>query len=112
MHRNGGGAKGNNKVYIYVDLTHLNKSVCREAPLLAVEQLLVQLAGARVFLTLVCQLGVLTDTTGQKEHILMTIINPFGIYCFTVYHLASLPSQKISRDECLMSSPALRGLLV
>ena len=42
--------KANGKVRICVDLTKLNLSVCRERhPLPAVEQILAQLAGARVF---------------------------------------------------------------
>jgi len=42
--------KPNGQVRICVDLTQLNKSVCRERyPLLAVEQILSQLAGATVF---------------------------------------------------------------
>ena len=45
--------KGNKKVRICVDLTHLNKSARRERhPLPAVEQSLAQLAGTQVFLTL------------------------------------------------------------
>ena len=46
-------SKGHKKVRICVDLTQLNKSVCRERySLQAVEQPLAQLAGARVFSTL------------------------------------------------------------
>ena len=42
--------KPNKKIRIYVDLTRLNQSVCRERhPLLAVEQTLAQLAGTRMF---------------------------------------------------------------
>ena len=42
--------KGNNKVCICVDLTKLNKSMCRERHILpSVEQILAQLQGAKVF---------------------------------------------------------------
>ena len=42
--------KGDKKVRIGIDLTHLSKSIHREKhPFLAVEQSLVQLAGSRVF---------------------------------------------------------------
>ena len=42
--------KGNGKVRICVDLTGLNDSVCRERhPLPVVDQILAQLAGAKIF---------------------------------------------------------------
>ena len=42
--------KGNDKVHICVDLTKLNKSVCRECHIPpSVEQTLAQLQGAKIF---------------------------------------------------------------
>jgi len=54
--------KKNSKVQICVDLTHLNQSVQRERhPLPAVDQTLAQLAGAKVFCEVGCQLRILAD---------------------------------------------------
>ena len=50
--------KQNGKVRICVDLTKLNENVCHERhPLLAIEQILVQLSGATVFSILDANLG-------------------------------------------------------
>ena len=75
--------KGNKKVRICVDLTHLNKSVRRERHLLpAVEQSLAQLAGARVFSTLDANSGFWQIPLDRKSALLTTFITPFGRYCF------------------------------
>ena len=70
--------KGNGKVRICVDLTHLNRSVLRERhPLPAVEQSLAQLTGAVVFTTLDANSRI-----WQIPFLLTTFITPFGRYCF------------------------------
>ena len=75
--------KGNRKVRICVDLTHLNKSVRREGhPLPAVEQSLAQLAGAQVFSTLDANSGFWQIPLDRESALLTTFITPFGRYCF------------------------------
>ena len=75
--------KGNKKVRICVDLTHLNKSVRRERhPLPAVEQSLAQLAGAQVFSTLDANSGFWQIPLDRDSALLTTFITPFGRYCF------------------------------
>ena len=75
--------KGNGKVRICVDLTHLNRSVLRERhPLPAVEQSLVQLAGAVVFTTLDANSGFCQIPLDRESALLTTFITPFGRYCF------------------------------
>ena len=75
--------KPNNMVRICVDLTHLNKSVCRERhPLPAVKQTLAQLAGARVFSKLNVNSDFWQIPLSQESAWLTTFITPFGRYCF------------------------------
>ena len=75
--------KGNQRVRICVDLTHLNRSVRRERhPLPAVEQSLAQLAGARVFTTLDANSGFWQIPLDRQSALLTTFITPFGRYCF------------------------------
>ena len=75
--------KGNKKVRICVDLTHMNKSVRRERhPLPAVEQSLAQLAGARVFSTLDANSGFWQIPLDRNSALLTTFITPYGRYCF------------------------------
>ena len=75
--------KGNQRVCICVDLTHLNRSVRRERhPLPAVEQSLAQLAGARVFTTLDANSGFWQIPLDRQSALLTTFITPFGRYCF------------------------------
>ena len=75
--------KPNNTVRICVDLTHLNKNVCRERhPLPAVEQMLAQLAGARVFSKLDANSGFWQIPLSQESAWLTTFITPFRRYCF------------------------------
>ena len=71
--------KPDGHVHICVDLTRLNQSICRERhPLLAVEQTLAQLAGARIFTKLDVnpgfgQIPLSPDST--------TFLTPYGCYC-------------------------------
>ena len=75
--------KPNKKVRICVDLTRLNQSVCRERhPLPAVEQMLAQLAGARVFSKLDANSGFWQIPLSRESALLTTFITPFGRYCF------------------------------
>ena len=76
--------KPNGQVRICVDLTKLNKSIKRgRHPLQAVDQTLVQLAGAKVFTKLDANSGFWQiPLTPESQH-LTTFITPFGRYCFT-----------------------------
>ena len=72
--------KGNGNVCIYVDLTHLNKSVLKERhPLPTVEQSLAQLTGAQVFSTLDANSGFWQIPLDEESALLKTFITPFGI---------------------------------
>ena len=74
--------KKNGQVQICIDLTQLNKSVLRERhPLPAVEQVLAQLSGAKVFTKLDANLGFFQIPLAP-ECLLTTFITPFGHYCF------------------------------
>ena len=76
-------AKTNGKVRTCVDLTKLNKCVCRERhPLPAVDQTLEQLAGGKVFSTLDANLGFWQILLTPESSWLTTLITPFGRFCF------------------------------
>ena len=75
--------KPNGQVCICVDLTRLNDSVCRERhPLLAVEQTLAQLAGAKLFSKLDANFGFWQIPLSPESIPLTTFIPPFGRFCF------------------------------
>ena len=75
--------KANSKVRICVDLTRLNQSVKRERhPLPAVDQMLAQLAGAKVFTKLDANSGFWQIHLEPASSLLTTFIMPFGRYCF------------------------------
>ena len=75
--------KKNGKVRICVDLTKLNRSVKRERhPMPAVEQILAQIAGAKVFTKLDANLGFWQIPLSVESALLTTFITPFGHYCF------------------------------
>ena len=98
--------KPNNTVRICVDLTHLNKSVCRERhPLPAIEQTLAQLAGARFFLKLDANSGFWQIPLYQESALLTTFITPFGRYCFyrSPFGITSAPEHFQRRMSDLLS---------
>ena len=75
--------KGNDKVHICVDLTKLNKSMCRERHILpSVEQTLAQLQGAKVFTKLDANSGFWQIKLSEKSAPLTTFITPMGRFCF------------------------------
>lgn len=75
--------KKNGQVRICVDLTRLNKSVQRERHQLpAVEQVLAQLTGAKVFSKLDANSGFWQIPLAPESALLTTFITPFGRYCF------------------------------
>lgn len=75
--------KGNNKVRICVDLTKLNKNVCRERHILpSVEQTLAQLKGAKIFTKLDANSGFWQIKLSEKSALLTTFITPVGRFCF------------------------------
>ena len=75
--------KADNRVRICVDLTRLNQSVCRERHIMpAVEQILAQLAGARIFSKLDANSGFWQIPLSRESALLTTFITPFGRYCF------------------------------
>ena len=89
------------EVYICVDLTRLNESVCREHhPLPAVEQTLAQLAGARVFTKLYANSGFWQIPLAQESAPLTTFITPFGRFCFNRLPSGSPPSPSTSNAVC------------
>ena len=75
--------KNNSKVRICVDLTRLNKSVCRERHILpSVEQTLAQLQGAKVFSKLDANSGFWQIKLSSQSALLTTFITPIGRFCF------------------------------
>ena len=75
--------KANGRVRICVDLTQLNRSVCRERHLLpAIDQILAQLAGATVFSKLDTNSGFWQVPLASDSALLTTFITPFGRFCF------------------------------
>ena len=75
--------KSNDQVRICVDLTKLNKSVCREPyQLPAVKQIFSQLSGAAVFTKLDANLGFWQIPLSTESAHLTTFLTPFGRYCF------------------------------
>ena len=75
--------KKNGQVRICVDLTRLNQSVRREFhPLPAVENVLAQMAGAKIFSKLDANSGFWQIPLDPKTAKLTTFITPFGRYYF------------------------------
>ena len=75
--------KPNGKVRICVDLTKLNKSVCREKLILpSVEDTLARLGDAKWFSKLDANSGFWQVELDPKSSKLTTFITPFGRYCF------------------------------
>ncbi len=82
--------KAKGKIRLCVDLTHLNKWVRRERHiLLAVDQMLAMLAGAKVFTKLDVTSGFWQIPLSKESKLLTTFITPFGRYDSIVYHLGS-----------------------
>ena len=82
MRRNGGRAERQWKG-THVDLTRLNDSVCRERhPLPVVDQILAQLAGAKIFSKLDANSGFWQIPLSPESIPLTTFITPFGRFCF------------------------------
>ena len=100
--------KSNSKVRICVDLTKLNESVKRERhPLPAVDQILAQLAGAKVFTKLDANSGFWHIPLSPNSALLTTFITPFGRYHFRrlLFGISSAPEHFQRR-----MSEALSGL--
>ena len=114
--------KPNKRVRICVDLTKLNENVRRERhPLPAVEQILAQIAGARVFSKLDANSGFWQIPLSAKSIPLTTFITPFGRYCFNrlPFGITSAPEhfqrrmaavlQGIDGVVCLMDDVLVHG---
>ena len=71
----------NGKVRICVDLTRLNQSVKRE-PLPAVDQVLSQIAGAKIMSKLDANSGFWQIPLSRESALLTMLITPYGRYCF------------------------------
>ena len=75
--------KPNGRIRICVDLTKLNRSVCRERHILpSVEDTLACLAGAQWFSKLDANSGFWQVELDPKSALLTTFITSFGRYCF------------------------------
>jgi transposase InsO family protein len=72
-----------NNIRLCVDLTRLNKVVCRERHLLpSVDHTLGQLAGAKLFTKLDANSGFHQIELSKASALLTTFITPFGRYCY------------------------------
>ena len=99
----GSRTKKDGRVRICVDLTQLNKSVQRERhQLLAVEQVLAQLTGAKVFSKLDANSGFWQIPLAPESALLTTFITRLVVIVFNVYHLASHQHQSISTVESVI----------
>ena len=77
--------KGNDKVRVCVDLTHLNRYVQRENhPLPTTDTTLAKLAGAKFFSLLDANSGFWQIKLSERSRPLTTFITPWGRYCFNV----------------------------
>ena len=75
--------KAAGSVRICVDLTKLNRSVCRERHILpTVDHILAQLSGAKVFTKLDANAGFWQVKLSKESALLTTFITPFGRFCF------------------------------
>jgi len=75
--------KPNGTVRICVDLTKLNKAVCRERHMLpSVEKTLAQLGDAKLFSKLYANSGFWQVKLDKTSSLLTTFITQFGRYCF------------------------------
>jgi len=75
--------KAAGSVQICVDLTKLNRSVCRERHILpTVDHILAQLSGAKVFTKLDANAGFWQVKLSKESALLTTFITPFGRFCF------------------------------
>ena len=75
--------KADGKVRICVDLTRLNESIRRERhPLPAVDQILAQLSGAKIYTKLDANSGFWQIPLSPESALLTTFITPFGRFCF------------------------------
>ena len=96
--------KSNGKVRICVDLTRLNDSVCRERhPLPAVDQTLAQLAGAKIFQSLMPTPVFGKYPYPESQSRLQRLSLHWGDSAFTDCRLASLQHLSISSVACLSS---------
>ena len=98
--------KGNDKVRICVDLTKLNKSVCREHHILSsVEQTLAQLQGAKVFTKLDVNSGFWQIKLSEKSAPHTTFIAPMVRFCFNrlPFGITSVPEFYQKRMSHILS---------
>ena len=98
--------KQNGKVRICVDLTKLNENVCRERhPLPAIEQILAQLSGAKVFSILDANSGFWQIPLSVESARLTTFISPYGRFCFRrlPFGITSAPEHFQRRMSSILS---------
>ena len=75
--------KKSGDIRICVDLQPLNENVLREIhPIPRVDDILAQLAGAKVFSKLDANSGFWQIPLSKKSQLLTTFITPFGRFCF------------------------------
>ena len=104
--------KSNNKVRICVDLTKLNKSVCRERHILpSIEQTLAQVKGAKIFSRLDANSGFWQIKLSPKSALLTTFITPSGRFCFNrlPFGITSAPEYYQKRMSHILSG--LQGVV-
>ena len=85
-------------ISICVDLKPLNESVLREVhPIPRVDDILAQIAGAKVFSKLDANSGFWQIPLAKKSRLLTTFITPFGRYCFNKlpFGISSAPQRRM-----------------
>ena len=94
--------KPNGSLRLCVDLTKLNASVRRERHVLpAVDQIVAQLSGAKVFTKLDANAGLWQIKLADDSILYTTFITPFGRFCFQRLPSVSLQHRNSSRRRCL-----------
>ena len=99
-------------IRICVDLKPLNENVLREVhPLPKVDDILAQLAGAKVFSKLDANSGFWQIPLAEKSRLLTTFITPFGRYCFNKlpFGITSAPEHFQKRMSNILNG--LEGVL-
>ena len=97
--------KAAGSVRICVDLTKLNRSVCRERHILpAVDHILAQLSGAKVFTKLDANAGFWQVKLSKESALLTTFITPFWKVLFQQTSIwNNLSPKNTSKSTCLTS---------
>ena len=98
--------KSNGDVRVCVDLTKLNDQVKRERLILpSVDNVLVQLSGAKIFSKLDANSGLYQIQLAEESTLLTTFITPFGRFCYKrlPFGITSAPEHFQKRMQSILA---------